>query len=667
MLRTQNGFWRLQDYSGNIRLTREFCGEEFSRFRWKNISVAAFTRSGKNITRIPFVIEFEVDSSSSDSVRNKNNALDILTQIFDSDVICKIEDEYGFVNIYAFDDIDICRGLHIDREMYIEQFDIFVAVIKDFLDYFGIGRFYVCRADDLVYIEERRCPVSYLRKKYTGCAEYFYDFFKDAIRRFRRVFDCQYLYIRVIFDCEPIEDSLSILRATKYNVECMMLLYMFKNMKKNSLNFYFREKRNVNKEWNCLADCSSQCGIKSPLHIPSHDYHQTYQFPETKREWKFTHDNFNAALFLFSGCHLLRQKKFFLNGMPLHMGIVACMIPRSGDMEKCVDNFFQEKGDDIAQDISLSQIRNLRNGQEFLSVLSCSSESAFLQSLRNRSPNYSKRIAALKDATPFIASKAKKVSKVNILQFLDFDTLIKIFSYAPLKKTGYLERVIVCRETEPGLQKNEYLQEIINFCKGHGNTVNVNICIEELNKRFSYEFDEGKTIFTRQAIFKFFTTIAVKWAILSEIRKGMAVVDGDFLQIRPQALEEGCRVANAIIRERDDHLKVLTKQEKCFRAIKKSIRESMRNFFYHRDLQRRFSSYSPACLSAVITRLIEDNSIEKIHQNCLRCNKKIILYKRIRRRFPFKLREAPGRFVFKLPVDDLPDRQPGFPHVQNQG
>ena len=363
----------------------------------------------------------------------------------------------------------------------------------------------------------------------------------------------------------------------------------------------------------------------------------------------------------------MRQKKFFLNGMPLHMGIVACMIPRSGDMEKCVDNFFQEKGDDIAQDISLSQIRNLRNGQEFLSVLSFSSESAFLQSLRNRSPNYSKRIAALKDATPFIASKAKKVSKVNILQFLDFDTLIKIFSYAPLKKTGYLERVIVCRETEPGLQKNEYLQEIINFCKGHGNTVNVNICIEELNKRFSYEFDEGKTIFTRQAIFKFFTTIAVKWAILSEIRKGMAVVDGDFLQIRPQALEEGCRVANAIIRERDDHLKVLTKQEKCFRAIKKSIRESMRNFFYHRDLQRRFSSYSPACLSAVITRLIEDNSIEKIHQNCLRCNKKIILYKIIRRRFPFKLREAPGRFVFKLPVDDLPDRQPGFPHVQNQG
>ena len=667
MLRTQNGFWRLQDYSGNIRLTREFCGEEFSRFRWKNISVAAFTRSGKNITRIPFVIEFEVDSSSSDSVRNKNNALDILTQIFDSDVICKIEDGYGFVNIYAFDDIDICRGLHIDREMYIEQFDLFVAVVKDFLDYFGIGRFYVYRADGLIYIGERRCPVSYLRKKYTGCAEYFYDFFKDAIRRFRRVFDCRYLYTRGIFDYEPIEDSLSILRATKYNVECMMLLYMFKNMKKNSLNFYFREKRNINKEWNCLADCSSQCGIKSPLHIPSHDYHQTYQFPETKREWKFTHDNFNAALFLFSGCHLLRQKKFFLNGMPLHMGIVACMIPRSGDMEKCVDNFFQEKGDDIAQDISLSQIRNLRNGQEFLSVLSCSSESAFLQSLRNRSPNYSKRIAALKDATPFIASKAKKVSKVNILQFLDFDTLIKIFSYAPLKKTGYLERVIVCRETEPGLQKNEYLQEIINFCKGHGNTVNVNICIEELNKRFSYEFDEGKTIFTRQAIFKFFTTIAVKWAILSEIRKGMAVVDGDFLQIRPQALEEGCRVANAIIRERDDHLKVLTKQEKCFRAIKKSIRESMFSFFYHRDLQRRFSSYSPACLSAVITRLIEDNSIEKIHQNCLRCNKKIILYKRIRRRFPFKLREAPGRFVFKLPVDDLPDRQPGFPHVQNQG
>ena len=139
----------------------------------------------------------------------------------------------------------------------------------------------------------------------------------------------------------------------------------------------------------------------------------------------------------------------------------------------------------------------------------------------------------------------------------------------------------------------------------------VKIYIEELNKRFSYEFDEGKTIFILYSIFKFFTTIAVKWAILSEIRKGMAVVDGDFLQIRPQALEEGCRVANAIIRERDDHLRVLTKQEKCFRVIKKFIQEYKRDFFYHRDLQRRFSSYSPACLSAVITRLIEDNSIEK--------------------------------------------------------
>ena len=150
-------------------------------------------------------------------------------------------------------------------------------------------------------------------------------------------------------------------------------------------------------------------------------------------------------------------------------------------------------------------------------------------------------------------------------------------------------------------------EKYIELAPDAKDTETVKLHIEELNKRFSYEFDEGKTIFTRQAIFKFFTTIAVKWAILSEIRKGMAVVDGDFLQIRPQALEEGCRVANAIIRERDDHLKVLTKQEKCFRAIKKSIRESMRNFFYHRDLQRRFSSYSPACLSAVITRLIEDN------------------------------------------------------------
>ena len=150
------------------------------------------------------------------------------------------------------------------------------------------------------------------------------------------------------------------------------------------------------------------------------------------------------------------------------MGIVAYMIPRSGDMEKCVDSFFQEKGDDIAQDISLSQIRNLRNGQEFLSVLSCSSESAFLQSLRNRSPNYSKRIAALKNATPFIASKAKKVSKVNILQFLDFDTLVKIFSYAPLKKTGYLERVIVCRETDRGYKKMSIYRKLLIFAKDAG-------------------------------------------------------------------------------------------------------------------------------------------------------------------------------------------------------
>ena len=68
----------------------------------------------------------------------------------------------------------------------------------------------------------------------------------------------------------------------------------------------------------------------------------------------------------------------------------------------------------------------------------------------------------------------------------------------------------------PGVQKNEYLQKIINFCKGHGNTVNVKIYIEELNKRFSYEFDEGKTIFTRQAIFKFFTVMVKPFGCLRE-------------------------------------------------------------------------------------------------------------------------------------------------------
>ena len=338
-----------------------------------------------------------------------------------------------------------------------------------------------------------------------------------------------------------------------------------------------------------------------------------------------------VTLFLFWGCHILRHKKFFLNKIPLHLGIVGYIIQHDEKTRMFIDDFIQKCNDivfDITQDISLLQIRNLRKVQGTSSILSFSSESVFIRSLRSRSPNYSKRISALKDATPFIESKDKKICKLNILQFLDFETLIKTFSYGPLKKTGYLERAIVCHTGELSSINIEQIQKIAKFCMNSKDNIYLKINIEKLDKRFSYEFDRDATIFTRQGVRKFFTTIAIQLAILHEITKGNCTIDNDHLQVSEGALDEGCFLANAIIRERDERIRILTKQKRCLEAVKNFIITSKQDFFYHRDLQRRFSSYSPSCLNAVIKRLIGDFLIKEVVPNCPRYRGKVIIYKK---------------------------------------
>ena len=627
MLREPNGYWRVRDRSGNIKLIRDLSEKAISQF--DEVSVAAYTRSGKNIVRIPLAI-WLTDGVGLEKTRNRNKTLSILSQLFDIDDVLVLQSRYGKIleSLFIFDDIEICKKLHIEHKFYIKQFRYFAEAIEYLLVKNGIKWFEIC--GESCWIDLRSLPFS----KFSCRGLYRVDVsFYHFARELAESLDCK--YIKNILEDKYFRNdtikALFVLRCINYDIRYVMLFYMFVNSRLNYVRKKWIEKQYCGVMWKCALDCNIDCGIKSPLHIPTTEHSKCYHPVEIKRGIVYRGNISRATLFLFLGCHILRHKKFFLDRIPLHLGIVGYIIQHDEKTRMFIDDFIQKCNDivfDITQDISLLQIRNLRKVQGTSSILSFSSESAFIRSLRSRSPNYSKRISALKDATPFIESKDKKVCKLNILQFLDFETLIKTFSYGPLKKTGYLERAIVCHTGELSSINIEQIQKIAKFCMNSKDTIYLKINIEKIDKRFSYEFDRDATIFTRQGVRKFFTTIAIQLAILHEITKGNCTIDNDHLQVSEGALDEGCFLANAIIRERDERIRILTKQKRCLEAVKNFIITSKQDFFYHRDLQRRFSSYSPSCLNAVIKRLIGDFLIEEVVPNCPRYRGKVIIYKK---------------------------------------
>lgn len=119
MLREPNGYWRVRDRSGNIKLIRDLSEKTISQF--DEVSVAAYTRSGKNIVRIPLAILLP-DGVGLEETRNRNRTLSILSQLFDIDGVLVLQSRYGktLESLFIFDDIEICKKLHIEHKFYIK-------------------------------------------------------------------------------------------------------------------------------------------------------------------------------------------------------------------------------------------------------------------------------------------------------------------------------------------------------------------------------------------------------------------------------------------------------------------------------------------------------------------------------------------------------------------
>ena len=423
MFREPRGYWRVRDRSGNIKLIRELSEKAISQF--DEVSVAAYTRSGKNIVQIPLAI-WLADGIDLEKTRNRNKALSILSQLFDIDDVLVLQSRYGNIlkSLFIFDGIEICKKLHIEHKFYIKQFRYFAEAIGYLLVENDIKWFEIC--GESYWIDLRSLPFS----KFSCRVLYRVDVsFYHFERELADSLDCTYIK-NILEDNHFSNDTIKalfVLRCINYDIRYAMLFYMVVNSRLNYVKKWI-EKRYCGVMWKCTLDCNIDCGIKSPLHIPKKEHPKRYHPVEIKKEIVYRDSISIVTLFLFLGCHILRHKKFFLNKIPLHLGIVGYIIQHDEKTRMFIDDFIQKYNDivfDITQDISLLQIHNLRKVQGTSSILSFSSESVFIRSLRSRSPNYSKRISALKDATPFIESKDKKVCKLNILQFLDFETLIK--------------------------------------------------------------------------------------------------------------------------------------------------------------------------------------------------------------------------------------------------
>lgn len=80
MLREPNGYWRVRDRSGNTKLIRDISEKAISQF--DEVSVAAYTRSGKNITRIPLAVTFGGNPEDPMYGRNVNHILSFFACLF---------------------------------------------------------------------------------------------------------------------------------------------------------------------------------------------------------------------------------------------------------------------------------------------------------------------------------------------------------------------------------------------------------------------------------------------------------------------------------------------------------------------------------------------------------------------------------------------------------
>lgn len=307
MLREPNGYWRVRDRSGNIKLIRDLSEKAISQF--DEVSVAAYTRSGKNIVRIPLAI-WLTDGVGLEKTRNRNKTLSILSQLFDIDDVLVLQSRYGKIleSLFIFDDIEICKKLHIEHKFYIKQFRYFAEAIGYLLVKNGIKWFEIC--GESCWIDLRSLPFS----KFSCRGLYRVDVsFYHFARELAESLDCK--YIKNILEDKYFRNdtikALFVLRCINYDIRYVMLFYMFVNSRLNYVRKKWIEKQYCGVMWKCALDCNIDCGIKSPLHIPTTEHSKCYHPVEIKRGIVYRGKISRATLFLFWAATSCVIKNFF--------------------------------------------------------------------------------------------------------------------------------------------------------------------------------------------------------------------------------------------------------------------------------------------------------------------------------------------------------------------
>lgn len=620
MFKTPSGFWVVDiPIPKNVYRTHVFCNPKIRYTKGTKISLAAYTRINKSVTRIPFAISFCNDFGFKD----EKLALQLLSRVFDSYVMLRIirQSDDEIEHTYIFDDIDICKGLNINHGLFICQYKIFTDIIYDFLRSYSIENFKLYNYNEWIYLTNdiRYIPIHRTRKYFSS------NFFNSTIRDLNSRFGIRCPLIQEYLDSvrdTNVYDVLYMLRNFSNDIKCMILYYMYLNLYCTALDrLYIKhsdesliEKNTI---WDCKIDCSYKCGLISPLHLRAREYnYRRTTHIELSEKYKIdSKEVYNIIITIFFGCHILRNNKFYIDGNQAHVGILLYILKHDDKYQGLMDdmpNDFYDQFPEIMMDISLHDIQKLRNNEKFLSILSSMVDSKFIKSLYRRSPNYRKRIFALRDAIPFLDSIYRRQGKLNIQQIIDESALKKIFTYRPLLDTGFLERAIVVKKSELNL-KNLYnsLEMIKEFHKFLNTQINIDIDLTLINDNFNYKFEKYETIYTRRGIKNFYLSISIIIAIIINIIENKSIISPTNMKINRDTTYKACSYANAIIELRDINLQLFTKKARLFNSLKNFFQRYSPNYIYHRDIQRRYSSYSSYIISDVIEMLLEKRLIGK--------------------------------------------------------
>lgn len=646
---TLNGFWILSIRGKGRQRTKIFPGEGNGYPVGTKVLVAAFTQKGERITRIPLVIAFRYKKDELQAEEEILETIEFLSKAFKIRQVITTNYEVGeeIEVLYIFDDIQICKSLKINHNLYLTQFESFNLIIQDLISHVYHKNIYIFKGDQLITVNENYKALTIsINKNYKL---YLLDnLFIRLVSNVSEEIPCH--YIQNFNDSHYRRELINTLLILKEfeEIKYKMLYNLYINLKidyTNMLNLLEKRTKIIRvSKWSCKKDCTCYCGLTSPLHSIIDERREGDKNASHERqnnEVPKLADIDNIAL-LFGGCHLLRNKRFLINDEQIHMGVLEFILPRHKSNKEKLENLFFANNElffDVQQDIESKDIRTIRNEKSFSSILSFSNESSFIKVLLSRGGEYRPKIILFRDSQPFIDNKYKIGQwKTNILQFIDSKTFDTVFSYAPLQSIGFLERAIVSYDLTLNTPYFEdALKKIAQFSANAEDIVRVKINKDDFKKGFSYVYAPDTTIFTKDGLEKFYLTTAIKFAILfTLIDNAELKIEESGISISDSIINRASLASIMLITYRDKILFRLTKKYKLKKSFKEYLKEYRPTFIYHRDIERKFSTYSKSTLNQVIDELIRDSMLERIITHNIK-HKKIIVYKvnRVRERLPF--------------------------------